>query len=257
MRPITTLTAAIALVVAASGCSGTSSSDNTGRVALKLSTIPAGSSGASLMAPGLSVTLGADVILIENVELVARKIKLQRVNGSCPAPVVDETSGTDADEAGTDECPNLRLGPMVIAPPLIAGVSSSFTTDVPIGTYDKMTLQIHKPTGSKDAAFLAANPLFTGISIRVTGTFNSVPFTFVTPLTSVVEIAFPKVIEVNGDDLTELTLKVDVRNWFLAEGGGSLLNPLTLTQQGRSRIEQSIRASFKVFEDPDEDGIDD
>lgn len=257
MRPLYQFSAALALVVAATGCSGTSSSDDTGRVALKLSTTPVGSSTASLLAPGLSITLGADVILIENVELVARKIKLQRVNGSCPAPVTGETSGTDADESGTDECPNLRLGPLLIAPPLTAGVSSSFTTDIPVGTYDKMMLQIHKPAGSKDAAFMAANPDFNGVSIRVTGTFNTIPFTFTTSLTSVVEIAFPEVIEVDGEGVTALTLKVDVRNWFLADGGASLINPLNLTQQNRSRIEQAIRASFKVFEDEDQDGIDD
>ncbi|MES2304281.1 MAG: hypothetical protein V4558_02195 [Gemmatimonadota bacterium] len=257
MRSFAALSPLLLLAAAAAGCSGTSSSDNTGRVALKLSTIPAGSSGASLMAPGLSVTLGGDVILIEDVQLVARKIKLQRVNGSCPTPVVDETSGTDADEAGTDECSNLRLGPMLIAPPLIAGVAASFTADVPIGTYDKMTLQIHKPAGSKDAAFLSANPDFSGVSIRVTGTFNTTPFTFTTPLTSVVEIAFPQVIEVTGGDVTALTLKLDVRDWFLADGGASLVNPLTLTQQGRSRIEQNIRASFHVFRDENGDGIKD
>jgi hypothetical protein len=50
---------------------------------------------------------------------------------------------------------------------------------------------------------------------------------------------------------------LDVRGWFLDQGGGSLLNPLSLSQQARSRIEQNIRQSFHVFEDDDQDGEED
>ena len=58
-------------------------------------------------------------------------------------------------------------------------------------------LQIHRPTSDQaDAAFLAANPGFMGVSIKVTGTFNGTPFTFTTDLTTEIEMALNKPIEV-------------------------------------------------------------
>lgn len=259
MRPFYGVTTSLALLVAATGCSSTSPSDlgPSGRVALKLSTTPAGGAAASLLAPGITVTQGGDVLVITDVQVVARKIKLERENGSCPTPVV-EGSGHDADEEGTDDCPNLRLGPMLLDPPIGEGVESSFTVDLPIGTYHELKMQIHKPTSSStDAAFLALYPDFAGTSIKVTGTFNGLPFTFTTSLTAEVEVEFATPIVVTEGDVTSLTLRLDVRRWFEAQGDASLLNPLTLSQQDRQRVEQNIRASFHAFEDEDEDGVDD
>lgn len=262
MRPLISITSTLALLITATGCSGTGSSDlgPSGKVALKLSTTAVGSAGSSILTPGVTVTMGADVLVITDVQLVARKIKLEREDGNCPTPVVEGSSesGSDADDEGTPECPNLRLGPMLLDPPLVEGVEPSFTVDLPVGTYQELQMQIHKPTSSsKDAAFLAAYPAFAGTSIKVTGTFNGLPFTFTTSLTAEVEVEFAQPIVVTEGGTTALTLRLDVRQWFTAQGGGSLLNPLTLSQQSRQRVEQNIRSSFHAFEDNDEDGIDD
>ncbi|MEP6591509.1 MAG: hypothetical protein ABJC19_10025 [Gemmatimonadota bacterium] len=258
MHPLFKTTLAAAVVLAAAGCSSTSSSPvaGMGRVNVRLSSMASTGSGASLLAPGITVTQGADVVVIDNVQLVARKIKLERANGSCPTPVVESTgSGKESDEDGTDECPNLRLGPMLLTPPIGDGVAAAFVVDIPVGTYHELKLQIHKPTSrSADVAFLADNPSFAGTSIKVMGTFNGVPFTFTTDLTVEVEMELETPIVVTEAGNTSLTLLLDVRGWFLAQGGGSLLNPLTLSQQARSRVEQNIRASFHAFRDENQDG---
>lgn len=257
MHPLVKTTLVAAVVLAAASCSSTSSPvDGMGRVNVRLSSMATTGSGASLLAPGITVTLGGDVVAIEAVQLVARKLKLERANGSCPTPVVESTgSGKESDEDDTAECPNLRLGPMLLVPPIGDGVAATFTVDLPVGTYDELDLQIHKPTSrSADVAFVAANPDFSGISIKVSGTFNGIPFTFTTDLTAEVETELETPVVVTEGGNTSLTLQLDVRGWFLAQGGGSLLNPATLTQQSRSRVEQNIRASFHAFRDENQDG---
>ncbi len=252
---------AAAAVLAAAGCSSTTSSDGagTGRVNVRLSTMSTSGSSASLMMPGITISQGADVMVIDEVQLVARKIKLERANGTCPTPVVESTgSGKESDEDSTDECPNLRLGPVLLDPPIGDGVAPVIAVDILAGTYDELTLQIHKPTSRPaDVTFVAANPDFAGVSIRVLGSYNGVPFTFTTDLTAVVELEFETPVVVAEGGSTSLTLKLDVRSWFLGQGGGSLLNPLTLSQQGRSRVDQNIRASFRAFRDENQDGNED
>ncbi|MEO5588630.1 MAG: hypothetical protein ABIS03_03505 [Gemmatimonadaceae bacterium] len=249
------------VMVAAAGCSSTSSSDEAGmgRVNVRLSTMSTSGSNASLLMPGITISQGADVMVIDKVQLVARKIKLERTNGTCPTPVVESSgSGKESDEDSSDECPNLRLGPVLLDLPIGDGVAPLIAVDILAGTYDELKLQIHKPTSRPaDAAFVAANPNFAGVSIRVEGTFNGAPYTFTTDLTAVVELEFETPVVVAEGGSTSLTLQLDVRSWFLGQGGGSLVNPLTLSQQGRSRVDQNIRASFRAFRDDNQDGRDD
>lgn len=259
MHPLLKATTALAVILAVAGCSSTSSSDlgPTGRVNFNLSTTPVGGSGGSALTADVIVNRGSDILVITDVQLVARKIKLERSNGTCPTPVLTspDGSGRDADSDDTDECPNLRLGPLLLDPPLGEGAQTTFSVDLPAGSYHELKMQIHKPTSrSSDAAFLAANPAFSGISIKVMGTFNGAPFTFTTDLTAEVEMEFDSPVVVTEGGTTSLTLQLDVRGWFLAQGGAALLDPNTLSQQGRQRVEQNIRASFHTFEDEDEDG---
>jgi hypothetical protein len=237
---------AVFLVAAAAACSDNPAGpEGQGTVNFQLATSGIGVASAPSLA--VTVTRGTDVIVISDVQLVARKIKLDREDSSCPADI-------EEDPEEETECPSLQLGPLLLDPPVEEGVNPSFTVDVPAGVYDQLMLQIHKPTGSNDVAFIAANPDFDGVSIRVTGTWNGTPFSFTTDLTQVItiELEDPVTVEVDGE--TGLTLLLDVRGWFLDQGGLALLNPSNLSQEARSRIEQNIRQSFHAFQDDDEDG---
>ena len=237
------------LIAAATlACSdGPAGPDETGSVVFQLATTGTGATTAPALA--VSVTRGPDVIVITDVQLVARKLKLGQDDGSCPADIEDDS------EDG-DECPPLRLGPLLLDPPVDEGADPTFTVELAAGTYDELMLQIHKPTSTGDAAFIGANPEFNGISIRVNGTFNGTPFSFTTDLTQVVRIALAEPVEVVEDGEVGLTLLLDVGSWFLDQGGNALLDPAALSQQDRSRIEQNIRQSFHAFEDEDADGED-
>ncbi len=246
---------ALLVAAAALACSGNPAGpEGQGTVVFQLATTGAGATTSPALA--VSVTRGNDEIVINDVQLVARKIKLERENGTCPDDE-GEVEGTE-DEEAEDQCPELKLGPVLLDPPLETGAEPTFTVDLPAGTYDELEVQIHKPTGrSADAAFLAAHPDFAGVSIRVNGTWNGVPFTFTTDLTQVLEIELDEPLVVVADGETAITMLLDVNAWFLDQGGGSLLDPRSLSQQARSRIEQNIRQSFHAFEDDDHDGDDD
>jgi hypothetical protein len=237
------------LAAAMLACSdGPAGPEGSGTVVFQLATMGTGATTAPSLA--VSVIRGPDEIIITDVQLVARKIKLGRDEGSCPADIEDDS------EDG-DECPPLRLGPLLLDPPVDDGADPTFTVDLPAGTYDELMLQIHKPTDdNEDAAFIAANPDFNGVSIRVNGTFNGTPFSFTTDLTQVVKIALDEPVEVVADGEVGLTLLLDVGSWFLDQGGAALLDPAGLSQQERSIIEQNIRQSFHAFEDDDADGED-
>jgi hypothetical protein len=217
----------------------------------------AGGSGAPALAD-VSVTRGSDVIVISSVELVARKLRLEQEDAACPAEELPDDEGGADDEDDSEECPTLKLGPLLLNPPLGPGAQTFFTADLPVGTYDEVNLQIHRPTDANgDAAFLAAHPDFQGVSIRVTGTFNGTPFTFTTGLTAEIEMELDTPIEVTTAGPTNITIFMDVTGWFVSESGEALLSPLALSTQGQTRVEQNIRRSFHAFEDEDEDGGED
>jgi len=215
--------------------------EGTGRLTVQL----AGRT-ASTAAPMLETA--EDVLTITSVQVVARKIRLERADDGCG-------SGEPADgESATPECADLRLDPTLLEPPLDGTTEVTFSVDLPEGTYQSMMLQIHKPSdANEDAAFLVDHPDFAGLSIKVVGTFNGQDFTFESGITAVIEIALDTPVDIDADTPTAVTLALDVAAWFAAEGGG-LLNPIDPTQQIRSLIEQNIRNSFHAFHDHDGDG---
>jgi hypothetical protein len=234
------------------GCSGSTGPAGTGRLTFQLA-------GRSATAAAPSFAVGADVLTITGVQVVARKIRLERGPGNCPAdnPATGAQSASGGEEHGEhehDDCPDVRLGPMLLEPPIDAGATAEFSVDLPEGTYEELKIQIHKPSDAgADATFLSEHPEFADISIRVTGTFNGTAFTFVSPLTAEVEIELETPVVVSADAPVAVTLAIDVGSWFAGSEGG-LLNPIDPTQQVRSRIEQNIRRSFHAFEDHDRDG---
>lgn len=248
--------APILLGAALAACSnGSTGPSGTGTLQFQLATSGTGAT-SSPEATVASITRGADVLVVTSVQLVARKIKLERAEGTCPTADLSDAGTGDAEDS--NECPNLRLGPLLLSPPLTLGAASAFTIDLPAGTYDELRLQIHKPTNhTSDAAFLAANPGFANVSMLVMGTFNGAPFTFTTNISAEVEIALAHPVVVVADGSTSLTMLLDVNAWFLSQGGAALISPLALTQQTRTQIEQNIRLSFRAFHDQNHDGTED
>lgn len=265
MPEVTWRSTACVLAAAAIGCSsGSTAPEGMGRVAFQIATAGTGASNGPAAAD-VVVSKGNNVITIQQVQLVARKIRLSQLDASCTedeeeddAPAASTGTGQANDEEDDDEdCPVLKLGPLLLEPPLNEGAVTSFIAFVPTATYTRLRLQIHKPRGSKDQEFLAAHPDFADVSIRVKGTFNGTPFTFDTDLTEEEQLVFPSPIVVTADGTTAFTLLLDVRGWFLDQSGTALLSPIAPSEAIRDLIEHNIHSSFRAFHDDDHDGEDD
>lgn len=254
--------AGLVVALAAAGCATgdgtTAPAAGNGRVVFQVATTPMGASGVAGAAASVTVTKGTDVVVISDVQLVARRIRLERAPGSCSASASDgsgEHQGSGDQDSSTPSCPDLRVGPFLLTPPLTDGTETSFPADLPAGTYRELNVRIWHPSAkTEDDAFRAAHPEFATISIRVTGTFNGAPFTFTSDIQAEQDIEFPTAVVVASGATTNVTLLLDVKGWFLGHDGGLLLNPGTLDASTRAQVEQNIRASFRSFEDHDGDG---
>jgi hypothetical protein len=255
----------IAFIVVVAGLSACGES-GTGRVDLQLSTRTSTPTAASSASPRFSVsaagqatiTLGGDQIILDQVELVLRKIKFQGIGaGAC-----NTGPGTEAESAAED-CGEFRAGPELFDLPLDPGIVPTFTATVPVGSYSEVQFQIHRPTDANgDAAFIAAHPDFENTSIRVTGTYQKsgdpapVPFTYTTDLTEVVNVEMDQPVDVAEGAELGVTLAIDLSGWFANAGGTGLVDPAQALdgQPLESFVEQNIRTSFRLFEDENKDG---
>ena len=241
-----------ALLAACSSASGPSGSGRS--VAFQMATqkgTPA-PSGTALLSGQEILAAGSDTIVVSSVQFVLRKIELERAVAS---PVCDSLNPSH------DDCEELKAGPVLLDLPLGTGASRSFSVAVDTGSYKKIQLQIHKPSSTDDASFLAANPGFDGVSIKMTGSYNGTPFTYVTDLEAEQEFEFNPPLAVSDSTGASLTLFVDLATWF-ANGSVSspgLLDPATALKGGpnESLVKQAIQTSLHAFEDEDHNGGDD
>jgi hypothetical protein len=245
--------AALLAMVAVAACSdsgGPSLSGN--QVALQLATQPATAPavrGAALVAGQEILAAGSDTIVVTGVQMVLRQIELNRVGGSA----------CDSLNPGGDSCEELEFGPVLLDLPLGAGAARQFSVAVDTGSYDKIEFQVHKPESSDDAAFIAQNPAFDGVSIRMTGTYNGTAFTYTSDLDVEQEHDIAPPLAVTGTAGAQLTLMVDLQQWFLIQGGTGLIDPATANKGGQyeGEVKSNIETSLNAFEDSNHDGMSD
>lgn len=243
--------AAAFIAVLIAGTSACSDSTGLGSGAITLSFAAAPSSGAALArAAGARLSLdvdGSGALVITRARIVLREIELESPEYLCGS--IDDTL-PDGDYDGCD----VQLSPRVVDLPLDGGAMPLIDVQVPEGTYDAIELELHKPDDGtpQDVAFMAANPEFDRISVRVEGTWNGTPFVYETEQDAEMELEFgtPLVVGVDG---VNITVNVDVASWFRS-ADGSALEP---SAANAGQIDDRIRQSFRAFEDDDRDGHDD
>jgi len=234
----------LALVILALALLGCSDSDM-GDVRLQVASFNASSTQASAEAGQLVINAGDDEIVLEQVGLVLRKVRLQGASAeSCPE-----------EGEGDPGCGELEFGPVLFELPLEEGAEGVLDAPVPVGSYTGLKFQLHRATNAnEDADFVNEYPDYEDISIRATGTYNGNPFTFASDLTEVEDVDLAGPVEVTVDGPLPLTLLVQVADWFASADGG-LVNPEDANDGGplESLVEQQIRASFRAFHDSDAD----
>ncbi|MFZ5623375.1 MAG: hypothetical protein ACOY71_02945 [Gemmatimonadota bacterium] len=255
-----------ALCGAALACgdgTGPASPPGTAPVSLSIGT------GATIQgAPGPALaserfTLGGTTLVIDSVQIVLRDIELKPDDGfDCHAGLAPALSESKDGHEGRDSqdsakrCHEFETGPVLLSLPLGGGVQRAFTIDVPAGTYHDVEFELHKPAGEDDRPFLVANPDFFDTSVRVKGTFNGQPFTYLGDITAEQELALVPPLEVKEGVPVNLSLMVDLSTWFLDRGGANFIDPRTANRGGPNQglVTQNIKASLRVFEDDDRDG---
>lgn len=242
----------VCALIGVAACSN-ANGPNGGQLSLTFST--QASTGAAVMADGSAALMssapetytdGQNTLVITKVEMVLREIELERV----------EVADCDG-QVEPDDCEEFEIGPVLLDLPL--GVASrEFAVDLQPGAYDELEFEFHKVSsdGPEDAAFRAAHPDMVDKSIRVTGTFNGQPFTYVTDLDVEQEfdLAPPLTIDENTAS-ANLTIRVGLEDWFRNQQG-QLVDPQQANKGGQheSLVKENIKQSIEAFEDHDEDG---
>ena len=209
--------------------------------------LPAGVTAAS---GELTQTDGVHTLVLQRVAVVVREIELERLEGDdCP------------NDLESDDCEEFETGPVLLELGLDGLVEQMVSIVVPAGRYDELEFEIHKPDDdtSSDLAFVAANPDFEQVSIRVEGTFDGEDFVFLQDVDEEQELDLsPPLDVIGGGSATNVTLRMDVATWFV-RSDGSLVDPRTANKGGpnESLVEQNIEDSIEAFEDDDHDGDDD
>jgi len=242
-------------------------SDNTGgRLSLAMSSVrpaaavaSAGLSGAAgsptVVTAGDStvIVMGNDTIILRSVQVVLREIELKRV----------EAASCDAVE-GNSDCEEFETGTTLVSLPLGSTATEAVVAvNAPAGMYDKLEFKIHKPESSDDAAFISANPNFDGVSIRVTGTYSQAgtrsDFTYTSDVDASEEVVLPTPLTVSDGQPANVTLRVDVANWFVNGAHTALMDPASgnTGQVNEGVVRDNVEGSFDVFRDDDHDGHDD
>lgn len=205
-------------------------------------------SQAPVNGPGLDVAPNAPsgaALVLTSARLVLREVELQRID---VADCVQEQDG----------CEKFESGPVLVSLPLDGSVTQQFELAIPEGSYDEIEFDIHKISidAPEEEAFRMAHPEFTGLSIRVEGTYDGAPFTFETDLDVEQELILSPVLVVGAGAMPiNITVSVGLDGWFRDESG-ALVNPATGNKGGanESIIKENIKVSIEAFEDDDRDG---
>jgi hypothetical protein len=222
-------------------------------VSFNLATRSAAPAVAAIARPSFEIyTLGATTIDFTSVRVAFSEIELERAGSvvECDIATID-----------SDDCEEIELAPRILDLPLAPGASRSISVAVAPGTYDEIEFRVEKLGDESDeAALVAANPGFDGVSVRVEGTYDDgggpVPFVFTNDLDVEQELNLVSPITVDETGAAELTLYVDIGTWFLNQAGDGYVDPAQANKGGQyeSDVKENIKQSFEAFEDDDHDG---
>ncbi|MBI2404259.1 MAG: hypothetical protein HYV20_16285 [Gemmatimonadetes bacterium] len=199
-------------------------------------------------APGLAaasdtLTDGTNTLIITKAEIVLREVELKQ----------QEAANCDVEPAG---CEDVEFGPVVVDLPLGRGAQQQFFVEIPPGTYRAIEFEIHKVSSDDPATFRQQYPYLADQSIRVQGTYNDQPFTFLTDLNVEQTLLFnPLLVVTDTTTATNVTILVSLAAWFVGPDH-KLRDPATGNKGGvnESMIKENIKQSMEAFEDHDFDG---
>lgn len=178
---------------------------------------------------------------LKEVKVLIKDIKLQSANdpGAGPLPTV------------------FLVGPYVLSLNLDGGMTLVGAGYIPFGKYTSVTFTIvpldpEMPIKGEFGIFQG------GYSVVAMGNYNGEDFTFKSGVFATQSIGFPKILFVDENGNTNITLIAKPSGWF-QDASGSALNPLD--ERNRAVIEnniiQDLNQVFDAFGDNDRNGLPD
>lgn len=214
-----------------------------------------GSSVLPVVAPAMygstSSTNSTSTIVIDTAKILIRKLQFHGTNEN-DSSEVDFEDGNGHKQGLGPFVVNLNLNSATVTP---VGLGN-----VPHGSYDGISFQIHKLTPGdtvSDPDFTSGPGENQQYSVVVKGTYNGQAFVYKSRESYEVKISLNPPLVVN-DSLKSYnaTIQVNVNSWFIDENGNTL-NPTDTTTTNISKIDDAISRSFHGFDDNNENGHDD
>lgn len=226
----------VVCAVGVAGCESVLGANDGAPVSLSF-TAPRQTLSSSVRAALIPLTGGGHTLDLQQVQVGFSELTLERAEGAAGGGDSDGDSEADSDsDGGSNE--RLRVGPVTVDLPLAGGVITPITTELPVGLYEELELDV--------------------ANVRLRGTYDGQAFDVVVPVDAEMEMDFNPPFEVTGDaSRLNLTVSIDALAWF-RDSDGSVLDPRRLgsDRNALARLVNRIRASFRAFEDSDRDADD-
>lgn len=273
--------AGLAVLSVVAACSGDLTGGNRHPVQLSVTSKSSVAASANRVAADLVVgnAGSAGELRLTQVQLVLGKIELDRTgtadcigeaehrdgdedlndddhgNGEDNSGPGSSNSGPGSNNSGRNDdgdCEDVFRDPLLIdlhdetLQPLI-------NVPLPEGTFSELEAKL-EPARARFVGFNTEHPDLQGKSVRVVFALgSSTGLVFTSNVRAKLEMEFDDGGLVIIDGIKNVTINIDVRNWFVTSTG-AVLDPTD--PANRFRIEQNIRRSFHAFEDNDERGED-
>lgn len=253
--------ALLGATVALSACSDSTSAAAGRPVSISFSTSATGGAVASLASSvggalrSLSTTSGSNTIVINKAQVVVARMELATTGASCTS-----TAAAGDDQDDEHDCPELTLAPSIVNLPVDSSLASPIQLSIPKGTYRALEAKIRairpdSDQGKASNAFLAANPTFNGVTVRVEGTYNGKAFVYTGAPRAEFETQFNPPITVDTGAVN-VTVHVDMGSWF-KDMTGALIDPSSTNPMDIATINNNIRRSFRAYRDDNRNDHDD
>ncbi len=234
------LLAPLAVSLILSGCNSTGSNGDLAELSVSFVVNNTGSAAKG----SAEILQKSNHVTITSAKMLIRKI---------------EFSNDVEDDGLPDDSLEFETGPFVVALNLDGNLNTVAVNNVPVGQYDEIEFDVHKPEDNEtppDPDFKIGTSGDERFSVIIQGTYNGEDFTYRSSENMDQELELSTPLNITEDtDRINVTLTVNLSEWFVDENG----NPLDPTlADNKNAIDESIERSFeKAFEDDDEDGEED
>jgi len=154
-----------------------------------------------------------------------------------------------------DDSIAVKSDPTVVNLDLTGNTNSVVVTEIPSGTYKRVSFRLHKPENSEtvlDSDFVEGTGGNQRFSVVVQGSYDGINFTYKSRRTANQHVDIePPIVITDTVTFVNVTMLVDVNSWFM-DSDSTMLNPSD--SSNFTEIDNAIVRSFKAIKDNNHNG---